>query len=400
LIGVWTPEGTPSFEKEAVMQAAFLHAEAVRLVPAENKELTSLLMSYADKISPIPKQDPSGKSAAQSSASPPRVMLRCFEVPSYTAFETEKASKSGNTNADSPDVSIAPVDVSQRNPSGAEKVLMANGIRFPKGSRAEFDAGTHTLIVINTLEALDQIEALVDETGCGGMQDVTATLHIVETDGATLRKLSRDCAKEADHSEAWNRISDLVAKGSAKILRTVHLRTRTGQQATSEAGVERMSVGDFHHGRLRSENDPAASTTSSGASSTSEPGKLAATPTPLAQASDPGVSSLEYETRMAGTRLIFDPVIGPDSWTVDANLELEYHYAAPTIRSPSHAPEGQTKHVDLTATDFHCANIKTAITLSSGMTKMIGLWKPEGAEEFDGKDVAQAAFLRVDIPRN
>ena len=75
---------------------------------------------------------------------------------------------------------------------------------------------------------------------------------------------------------------------------------------------------------------------------------------------------------------------------------LTYHYAPPSVQPVDAASDGKAFRVALPTTDYHCANVTTALKLTWGMTKLLGVWKPEGAPEFDGKDVMQAAFLRVD----
>lgn len=103
---------------------------------------------------------------------------------------------------------------------------------------------------------------------------------------------------------------------------------------------------------------------------------------------------------MVGTLLEVDPVGGADGRTVDVNLALEHHYAPPSISPPQETGAGPaapaTPLSKSATTVFHMATLKTAITLESGATRLIGLWKPQGIPGYEGKDVLQAAFLRVD----
>jgi hypothetical protein len=53
--------------------------------------------------------------------------------------------------------------------------------------------------------------------------------------------------------------------------------------------------------------------------------------------------------------------------------------------------------VDAPGTDFHKAKLTTAVTLTNGMTRLLGLWKPETVPEGQPADVLQAAFVKVDL---
>ena len=78
-------------------------------------------------------------------------------------------------------------------------------------------------------------------------------------------------------------------------------------------------------------------------------------------------------------------------------MALSYDYAPPAPRMEAPAPAEKVLRTSAPSTDFHKANISTALTLTSGMTRLLGIWKPEGAPEFENSDVMQAAFLKADI---
>jgi hypothetical protein len=109
--------------------------------------------------------------------------------------------------------------------------------------------------------------------------------------------------------------------------------------------------------------------------------------------------SLEYDVRMTGTRMEIDPVVGPDGVSVDVSLDLEYHYAPPQIRPARPRAAGNSLAAEMPVTEFRLAKVTTALKTMSGMTKLLGMWRPEGAPEFEGKDVMQAAFLKLDVVR-
>lgn len=71
-------------------------------------------------------------------------------------------------------------------------VLKNNGIQFPEGASASFVPGTSQLIVRNTQQALDQVEALVDEMTKTGPQQIYITTKFVEVSQKNTDELGFD----------------------------------------------------------------------------------------------------------------------------------------------------------------------------------------------------------------
>lgn len=85
---------------------------------------------------------------------------------------------------------------------------------------------------------------------------------------------------------------------------------------------------------------------------------------------------------------------------IDLNLSLDCHYAPPTPLSAAPAQGDATKPAVLVPEappTFHAAKLTTNMTMLSGTTRMIGMWKPSGTPELDGQDLLQGAFLHVQI---
>jgi hypothetical protein len=269
-----------------------------------------------------------------------------------------------------------------RRPSAVE-VFVANGIPFPEGASATFIPAANLLIVHNTKENLDLVEALLEELHSRTPTNVHATLFIAQASSETLRGIVTTTTALADHTPALAALEKLTEEGSAQIPVVLRFETRSGQRATIGSGVAYAYAGDLLPVPPR-ETDAAKD---------GNPSPKAGTPPAPSQ-----TLSAEILRRLVGTRVELDPVIGPDGHTVDVNFALEHHFAPPAL--PKSAPAGagaQGTLVELPGAEFHCAKVTSAITLGSGTTKLIGVWKAEGAPELEGKDVMQAAFLRVDV---
>ena len=347
LIGAWRPSGTETLERSDILQLAFVRADCVRNLPAENVSLQKRLEAVADKALPIPAP---GKE--KGFTVPQRMELRRFKVP-----HDFLASGGGGELPDDP---LAPPDPfrrddkHQRQRLTAKSILESAGIQFPEGASARFDASSSTLIVINTVESLDAVEAFVNSFLDGRRPTVLIhSLEIIKADPDLIRQTAAETAATADHAEVLHKLEALHGKGKVEIVSSLRIPTRSGQRATAEAGLDRMEMDTF---------------------SRDEKGCLQAT----------------TNRQTAGIRLEVDPTVGPDGWTIDVSVGLEYHYAKPSLPDPRKAREEKKLVVASPATKFHSVNSISAITLSKGMTRLIGTWQLEDS----GKMLA--AFLRVD----
>jgi hypothetical protein len=279
-------------------------------------------------------------------------------------------------------------------PATARGILETQGIQFPEGATARFYSATATLEVINTQANMDQVEAFLGEIhDCRNPFIISHTLHIVEGEAALIQKLTAGTETEADHSAAWKRIEEAAAQGKVRELRTLRVEGRSGQRVLTEAGTSRMSVAELHFG------GPGPAPVPSGEKPAGPTDKPAAESTAPPTIPDLRLMTAKHRTRMVGTCLELEPILGPDGWTIDVNLALEHHFAPPAGHAAPPASVGATFSVDLPATDFQCARVTTAITFWSGMTRLLGLWKPEGAVDVQGKNLMQAAFLNVELAR-
>jgi hypothetical protein len=352
LLGTWKPFGTPELDAADVLQAAFMTAEIVQNRPAENKTLAAKLKSLADKAVPIKAM--TSNTIEESRAKAKNGMVtRDFKVP--PDFLSSPIPPS-DPLADSKSVVV-------REGLNPKAILEQNGIKFPDGSSCVFMPATPFLRVTNTPENLADVKAFLDGIiYCGSGRLISSTLHVLQAEGPVLRQLLQETSGIADHKEVWQEAEDLVKQGKATILSSQRVDTRSGQRCLIEAVEE--------HYFLKK----------------------------LAQ-DDKHRMVAEYEMRPVGTRLEIDPVLGPDGYTIDLNLAPEYHHAAPTPPLIAVPSDGQAVRVQATAPVFHSSQLTTAITVTSGMTRLLGVWKPEGKPEFDTADVLQAMFIHVEAVR-
>jgi hypothetical protein len=352
-------------------EIVFLRGEAVKVAtPAANQApLEKLMSKYANKAAGKPPEV-----KALPNAPSDGMRTQRFKVP-------PNFLRGGGSAPAPPADPFAPVERTPHGRLTAVDMLMANGIQFPSGASAKYFPGTNTLVVRNTELGLSQVEALTDEINKILPRAVQFTLFIAQAGAKTLRASVGAMATKADHGKELADLEKLAAQGVAQIPVILRYETRSGQRATLDSGTMHKYAGDLQEeprkaADAKKPEDPPAK--DEGAASSSK------------------IVSAPIRRRMVGTRIEIDPVIGPDGVTLDINLSMEHHFAAPTLPAAPAKVNAAGKQLELPGAIFHCANLTSAVTLYSGMTKLLGVWKAEGPD-FEGKDVMQAAFLRVDL---
>jgi hypothetical protein len=271
-------------------------------------------------------------------------------------------------------------------------ILQAGGVTFPEGATASFSPVTSEIIVQNLPENIDAVEAFVTPMCCRSPMTLAFSVHVVQADAKTLRDFAAQNRREGDQGAGFRALEDAAMQGRAKFLSSAWFETRSGQRALLTAGTQYTTVAPSEFDAKNPPppaNAPAGGTNPAPKDAASEPKQKAEAP--------PQIFSAKNHVTPAGLSLEVDPVIGPDGVTIDVSLALQYHYAPPSPHEEKTPADGKVLLAAVPNTDFHVGSVTTATTLTTGSTRLIGLWKPEGAPEFEKADVLQAAFLRVDV---
>lgn len=398
LIGVWKPEGATEPARENVLLVAMLKADLVRVMPAVRPQLEALFAAQSEKVRPTPPTPPA---ELLDQGLPKGMKLRRFRVPpSFFSGDLSNSNLAGASPADPFAAGAAPANEPRMSVRmTALDILRSQGLVFPPGSSANYSAVTSELIVRNTPENIAQVEAFVEGLQKSLPANLAFNVQVVQAEGAFLRKLEEQYASEADHSGMWKTIEEAVAQGKAKYVQTLWLGGRSGQRIATQVGREYMKVTEAGGGNPA----PGGKARPAPATNAAADDKAPAGATPptegamRTEADEPSFIAGVTEMTQVGLMLEIDPVIGPDGQTVDVNYQIKRDYSAPTWRAPLKSDDPKVLKIDAPATGFHKATTTTAITILSGMTRLIGLWKPEGTPEYDKSDVMQAAFLKTDI---
>lgn len=385
MLGVWALDGSTAPESADLVRVAFVRVAIVKVQPLDDGRVAAMLKSRGEAVDATPK-------AVRPIADPnlpPGMIVRRFRVP--PDFLSAGGSPSPADPFAAPAGGAAPPSEPRfTRRITVEEILRSLGIPFPDGASANYLPGTSELVVRNTPANVDLVAGYVQSTMMQSPKTLGFTVHIVQADAATLRKLERDSFAIADHSAAWKAIEDAAAQGKARILRSAWLESKSGQQCTMESVVEytRSTGAEASSGTSTSETKKSAG---------GDDGKSA----PVANASVTNNAGTHYlstgsETTPVGLRFEIEPTLGADGWTIDVNISTQYDYAPPVQQAADEPAPERTVRLAVPQTAFRKHEFKTSTTMREGSTRLISIWKPSGTTELDG-DVLQAAFLRADV---
>ncbi|WP_156346155.1 hypothetical protein [Verrucomicrobium spinosum] len=389
LLGVWKPEGAQEPGRENRLLVAIVRADVVPLLAALDRQLETIFAAHAEKLRPTPTAAPG---VVQDPSLPAGMIIRRFKVvPSFlsAAASRDSAAPAAAAAADPFAAGSMPNEPRMTVRITALDILRAQGIVFPQGASANFNAATSELIVRNTPENMALVETFIDTLTSVLPINVAFNTQIVQADGTFLRKLEEEYASRADHGKMWQAVEEAIAQGRASYVQSLWIGTRSGQRVITQVRREYSYVSEA---ATEKEEAPKKA-----ADSKATPPEQAATPAADDAQKADGRLSPVIEMRPVGTSLELDPVIDPDGRTIDVNYALERDYAAPTLRLPLSSDDPKVMKLDAPATSFHRARMTTSITYLPGMIRLIGIWKPEGAPNAEGADVMQAAFMRANL---
>lgn len=368
LIGVWRPEGLAVEPGEEVLHAAFLEPVVVKVLPLINDSLVEMLKTHGGDIIPIPEGELEYKQVADEI--PEGMIVRRFVVP--PTFLSVGAG--GGDSAMDPFSAVPESEPRFTIRATAQDILKSAGIFFPPGSSANYLRQSSTLVVRNTPEQIEMVEAYIMSIRSGVEKMIALTLHLVEAPGGVLRQAAKDSLPVANHAKVWERLKE---EEGFTYLNTTWFEARSGNRAKVEAGR------NYHF--LTAElgaNAEAAKTEKGEDGEDGNRGGIV-----------PEIFSICEEQRV-GTVVEADPVLGADNVTIDVNISVDYDYGQPEVSGDAALEEGRIL-LDGTTVTFRKARVVGSQTMRSGSMRLIGMWRPQGLARLEGEDRMQAAFLKA-----
>ncbi|MHB1077858.1 MAG: hypothetical protein ACYC67_00550 [Prosthecobacter sp.] len=323
LISLYPPTG---HEAEGMLWATFLKCEVVtQVLPPKERPLPASFTTLAD---------------------PRAWRTQTYKVP------PDFLASAGSVE------SLPSVTKSSKKPT-AQCVIESAGILFPKGATAIFDPLHALLIVRNTQENLDLVEAYVT-----GLDDsrwpttIAYTAQVFQGPGTLLRQLTTQAAGQCDHRSVLDTLLAAVKAGTVQALNTARIETKLGTQATAIQARRHISLGSV-------------------------------------KVNDKGETEFDQDTRQVGLTLSIEPTGRSDGRAIESNLSLEFHPAEPQEHR-EHILDSLGRNLELPLTDYQAVHLTTTTLIPSGAARLIGLWKPTGKPEFEQEDILQMLIITCD----
>ena len=362
LLGVWS--GSDSHRK----RLAFVGLRLFLELSAESQRLADWLLDHGEKVEPTPhsieyQKDippllhwkvPEGMELRKFRVHPESSIVFGGELPSIDdSVDSGPNRWAANAGADP----FASRLISKKT---AVAVFQDAGIAFPEGAIAVLNPRTMECWVIQTPEALKQIEKWIKLDWQRGPFNVTGILRIVEADGAAMRAWMNNDGGAREFKSA----KEDLTKVGFHVLEESCVRT-------SVRGWGRVELGlDFHHwsGKDNSERDGAQSDEKS-SSESFELGSI--------------------ESRTVGLEWSMMPLRVRRQGPVELGVSVSFDTAP---------PEEQNQHA-VPGVRFFEETIETHVTVPDGGNRLIGVWKPATREGGKGAAVLHAAFLEIHVTK-
>lgn len=246
-----------------------------------------------------------------------------------------------------------------------QEILEAAGIPFPPGAGVHtIGAATSQLVVRNTQENLDKVEAFVHEINEKSRQLPTVlTTHVIEAPAPLLRQVMAGMGGRSDHRAELEQVLKLVADGKATALATSRVEARAMASGQDEQGVEHAFLDE-----------------------------------PMLD--DQGRLSLVEGGRLVGLRHEVEfPMRPSDVRTVKVNLGSEFH-TAPPMTHDERVADANGRIMTFPLTDFHVMKLSTRTIIPAGTARLLAVWKPAGKKDAEAGDVLQAMFGTCEVLRS
>ncbi|MCP5559386.1 MAG: hypothetical protein H7A55_16690 [Verrucomicrobiaceae bacterium] len=250
LINVWpVPEGPLGR-----VRAAFLNGRILPVLPQSDGRAEALVNQFGASVIPLPKPGTAAVGAAQI---PEGMALRRFRVsPDFC----QVAMPAGDRSSDPFGPTLA---ASEKKFGVPQEILAAQGITFPEGAFALLAPMSRLLVVQNTPENLDLVDAYLEWGDTNSPRDIALILHVIEGDAKTLRDMERQSPAGADQGKLLESLLNAAANGSGGVVQSSWAMTQSGARVAFGSGEvkkphrldESWNLGNFASG-LSWEIDP------------------------------------------------------------------------------------------------------------------------------------------------
>ncbi|MEO0447623.1 MAG: hypothetical protein AAF191_16235 [Verrucomicrobiota bacterium] len=234
-----------------------------------------------------------------------------------------------------------------------QELLESVGITFPPGASAIYSPDSYSLIVRNTQDNLDLVEAYVVAIRDELAREIDVRMELYQVPLPLAVDLLDHPKTSGDESEMVERLRGKAESESVELISTASVVCRSGQRSRVSSGQSYRYLSGYDHRE--------------------------------------GKDIPKFLTANASTTLETDVVIGADGVTMDLNLSVEHSLDPLEIRKQEIVSPHSGEQLPYESILQNRASIVTSTTLLSGQTRFIGAMN--GKEE----GTTLAAFITAKI---
>lgn len=296
---------------------------------------------------------------------------------SYKVPPTFLSYRSGNDTGTATADPFAEPDrgnLSARDLHTPKSILESAGVTFSAGASAVYNPSSGTMVVRNTRDQLDLVEAFLESIVADSEKQIHVIFEMIEVDHLDFSDWFLSNTMDHDGTDLRKAAQEWVREGRGSILSTTTVMARSGQRAKNESISEHVYPTEFDPPEIPNE----------------------VTLSDRAEAPTVGVTPTAFETRNVGVTIEVDPVIGSDGVTIDLNLAPErVQLGGYTVWSSEEVDE----MFQVRLPTFYTMKITTQVTLHAGRYCLLGSTKPLDPTTEGLDDVVVLNFVRADIAR-
>ena len=233
--------------------------------------------------------------------------------------------------------------------------FIQQGVTFPAGSSIKHR--DDVLSCVNTLDNIALIVAITERELSTDPKTVAFSLHTVEAPASLLRALARQTLASADDSAMFAAVEAAASRGEATFINSTFLETTPGYHSKHQAVREHSYLDSF------------------GTDAQGRP-------------------KLAFGSRLVGSLLEVEPILGADGRTVELTFSHELHPTSPVIHRDHFRDPASQQPFDIPLTDFNFHKTLTTLSLTKGSTKLIALNPPT---DLDRPVLLWATFLQCAV---
>lgn len=234
------------------------------------------------------------------------------------------------------------------------------GITSPIESTFVYDRRLNLLTVRNTKQNLKRIEIALNAYREHAPRTLHCETHLFELEATDLFALEKKHPTHPDASALLDALFQNAETGTARLVDSVSLLSKSGQRATSENVLDTPV---FNRLKITSQGHP----------------------------------QLFHGNLLAGTRFEIDPIVGSDGQTLDLTFALEHPLSPAQTRVVDLAAPGQPP-LTVSLTDHGQAKVQSTFTLISGRARVLAVWRPADAPGTAPSDRLRIAILKAHAP--